>query len=48
MAMKEHPEKTGKLLGVLGTCCLIFIILVSSIFAVQQKKLNEEYGYDRK
>ena len=43
MAMKEHPEKTGKLLGVLGTCCLIFIILVSSIFAVQQKKLNEEY-----
>ena len=24
MAMKEHPEKTGKLLGVLGTCCLIF------------------------
>ncbi|QQQ94112.1 hypothetical protein [Blautia pseudococcoides] len=41
--MKEHPERTGKLLGVLGTCCLIFIILVSAIFAVQQNKLNEEY-----
>ncbi len=43
MDMKEHPERTGKLLGVLGTCCLIFIVLVSAIFAVQQSKLNEEY-----